>query len=243
MKTNKSALALILTALILAVCVLLPRLFMPDGETRAEATETPAAATNGTALSRADRVALFSTWLPKDDKLKQLEIAEKDSAIEETLAACESIAAQICEKICPDAGNNMYISSSGENLYVTSNGTGKMRIAQIYAEWTGDWKNWLILYFDADTLEVMYGYYSGQCLNNVQNYISDTDIALERTADKLAASMEMTCSGLDYSDSGDWNSIAHFSGTDGFRSYGLYRYVYEDSGPSLLIDLKFSLLD
>ena len=109
------------------------------------------------------------------------------------------------EKVAPlsmffiDTEDNSTSSVNYEYIvYYDSNGSA-LRLFHVYREWTGDWKNWTELYFDADDATIYYFYISSGCRSNYDKYAGVmTDYQADGAAQLWAQMMGTELESLDW---------------------------------------------
>lgn len=152
-----------LTALVFAVCLIVPALMLDGGEEPGATTQAPTPASD---MSAAERASLYERCESGELERTHL-VGELDSGV--TMAAMKRIGALENAIVC-DRGAVQSVASTGAYFYAISDGVNSIRILEYYREWTGDWSNWFIAVLDVDSLDLLYCYYSASCVQNLGNY-------------------------------------------------------------------------
>ena len=147
----KPILPWIVTALLLAVCLLLPLLFRGGGGEAGNVTPAPG-------MSASERADLYYRYTQEDSlNLTQL---DSDSINDADLIECTRLANTVSSILVMDEGSTRADGPSGTNFYTLTDGEETIRIMEYYHEWTADWHNWFTIHIDIDTREIYYLYYS-----------------------------------------------------------------------------------
>lgn len=157
---------------VLAFTAWLPgRLAVSEGQ-----TQTPAipgedaggkAPASSDSLGRARRILLCAQArshirgnepMGQGDSIQEFDSGEMPEDIKAELERRFQIAYQA---FLVDLSPALDIESQDSEFYFITNAEGEtMRVWRYYCEWSGDWRNWVEIYIDADTLEVYYFYFS-----------------------------------------------------------------------------------
>lgn len=130
------------------------------------------------------------------------------------------------------------VESEGVNFYYVTDETGAtIRLAERYKSWYGDWKNWLVIVADIDTLDVYYVYLSSECLSGFDKY---GQASPEELAAAFADVMEMELLSFVDTDKG-WETVLTSNGRNLCYSIIGSEY-YDQKARAHLIDYKLTLL-
>ncbi len=228
------------TGLLLIVCLLLPLLFTGgDGEVLP---------TGGEGTSAAERAELYRRYTDGELSLRNLDAAEVDST---ELVNCTRLYNTIVNTLVMDEGDVRVEDAQGCNFYRLSDGGAELRFVEFYHQWTGDWSNWIRMRIDLDTLDVYYLYYSanvvsnarlyaGQAESHVSSALEDALLALGFTGEPAIVaytSEDAEAQGLDTA-----LRLEVESSTGEMYYYDIASInIYEDTAPSILIDLELVL--
>ena len=232
MKRNKPlarALPFAATALLLAVCLTLPLLFL-NGEGEPGST-TERALTLG---RRAEIYARFAA----DEGLNMERLDEAEVGNDEYIS-CINTANAIIDTLVMDEGETRLENPFGTNFYTLTEGGDSIRIMEYYYEWTGDWHNWFTMHIDLDTREIYYLYYSASVQRNGESYLGRAGEHVSAAGEELAQELGFTDGTLEFVEDSLWDLRLVKSG--GERRYSAICGIYEDAAPSLIIDLRVTL--
>ena len=227
--------AMALTALVFAVCLIVPALMLDGGEEPGATTQAPTPASD---LSAAERASLYERCESGELERTHL-VGELDSGV--TMAAMKRIGALENALVC-DRGAVQSVASTGAYFYAISDGVNSIRILEYYREWTGDWSNWFIAVLDVDSLDLLYCYYSASCVQNLGNY-SDGRIY------EIGGLIGSIGTALDMDEYEVWDAVEDSvpfelklknSVSGETRDYSVQIHAYEDAA-SLLLDIKLRL--
>lgn len=230
-KSVSGALSWVVTALVLVVCLLLPLLFTGGAE-----VDEPVPTS---VLSAGERAALYRRYTDDEDLvLEQLDGASVENA---ELIGCMRLVNSVMNLLVMDDGELRTDGPSGTNFYTLSDGGESIRILEYYREWTADWHNWFTIHVDLDTQEIYYLYYSANVQRNGTQYAWHAEEHLESAGQSLILALGFTEDGsLDWRADNEWElTLANTSG-DAYH-YRVVCNIYEDTAPSLLIDLRLTL--
>lgn len=226
--------ALALTALVFAVCLIVPALMLDGGQEPGE-TPPPVAVSD---LSAAERASLYERCESGELERTQL-VDELDSDL--MMASMKRMGALENALVC-DRGAVQSVASTGAYFYTISDGTDSIRILEYYREWTGDWTNWFIAVLDVDSLDLLYCYYSASCVQNLNSY-SGGQIY------EIGGLMGSIGTALDMDEYEVWDAVEdsapfglHFKNSlsGETRDFSVQIHAYEDAA-SLLLDIKLRL--
>jgi hypothetical protein len=227
--------ALALSALVFALCLIVPALMLGGREEGPDAAATP----DGTAgLSAAERAALYERY--ESGELERTMLAEElDSAV--TMAAMKRMGALESAIVC-DRGAVRSVASTGAYFYKVTDGSSTIRFLEYYREWTGDWTNWFVAVLDIDSLDLLYCYYSANCVQNLGNYSDGQVYEIGGFIGSIGTALDMD----DYEitdtvkDNEPFGLLYRNSVSGQERSFELRIHAYEDAA-SLLLDIKLRL--
>ncbi len=231
----KIALPWIVTALLLAVCLMLPLLFRINGSETDSVSPAPG-------MSASERADLYYRYTQEDGlHLAQLDGESINNA---DLIECTRLANTVSSILVMDEGTTRADGPSGTNFYTLADGADTIRIMEYYHEWTADWHNWFTIHIDIDTREIYYLYYSANVQQNGEQYAGLAQSHLESAGQNILTTLGFTDATLEDTGESDGSTQWELSLTD--ASGDIYRYVvicniYEDAAPSLLIDLRLTL--
>lgn len=234
-KSSGTFAAMALTALVFAVCLIVPALMLDGGEEPGATTPAPTPASD---LSAAERASLYERCESGELERTHL-VGELDSGV--TMAAMKRIGALENALVC-DRGAVQSVASTGAYFYAISDGVNSIRILEYYREWTGDWSNWFIAVLDVDSLDLLYCYYSASYVQNLGNY-SDGQIY------EIGGLIGSIGTALDMDEYEVWDAVEDSvpfelklknSVSGETRDYSVQIHAYEDAA-SLLLDIKLRL--
>ena len=233
-KTSGAFAALALTALVFAVCLIVPALMLDGGQEPGEATP-PVAVSD---LSAAERASLYERY-ESGELERSLLVGELDSDI--TMASMKRIGALESALVC-DRGAVRSVASTGAYFYTISDGTDSIRILEYYREWTGDWTNWFIAVLDVDSLDLLYCYYSAGCVQNLNSYSGGQIYEIGGLMGSIGAALDMDEYEVENAVEDSVPFVLKYtnsvSGEE--RSFETRIHAYEDAA-SLLLDIKLRL--
>ena len=222
----KSALPWAVTILLLCVFLMLPLLFLDGGEI-AIIGSVPAEDRNVTLFARYDA-----------GELERTELSESEIKSGKLDAARET-AGKISSALFMDSGALRSESSAGEEIYTVADGERGIRVYEYFRGWTADWTNWYNVKTDIDTGDVYYLYCSSICERGYNEYQGRAESFIRSGLESLVA--ELGFENVDYRQNGA--ETMHVELTKGglVYVYDLRCHIYEDAGPSLLVDLSLTL--
>lgn len=234
-KTSGAFAALALTALVFAVCLIVPALMLDGGQKPGGTTPPPVAASG---LSAAERASLYERY-ESGELERSLLVGELDSDI--TMASMKRIGALESALVC-DRGAVRSVASTGAYFYTISDGTDSIRILEYYREWTGDWTNWFIAVLDVDSLDLLYCYYSAGCVQNLNSYSGGQVYEIGGLMGSIGAALDMDDYEVrDAVEDGEPFELKYINSVSGEeRSFETRIHAYEDAA-SLLLDIKLRL--
>lgn len=237
----KTYIKLCSAALFLLLCALLPLSFInteaqPDGPDEPQTTYSP--------TSFIARATIFGRYLAG---ILPTESFSETVLTESEIAGCWKKLTQIQYAFKVDLVDDIDILNNGVNLFtVTDDDGSQLRLAEYYMEWYGDWKNWIKIVIDVDTLDLYQVYVSSSCLSNFDLYL---DESLSNDLDNYLADLCIKA-GLDLfqfdiaqpsdiNGVGSWIAVCRVG--DELVNYKIDGQLYVDSvTPSLLVDLNIS---
>ena len=222
------AIPFVATFLLLAVCTMLPMVFLPDLDLE-PSTE---------AVSDADAKAQLFT-LYTDEQLQRTALDE-DELTNESVFNAASIFSTVQRGLVVDQGSESVERLSGSDSFVLEQDGQSARIIEMYREWNGDWHNWLRMWIDADTGVIYRCYYSANVLQNAENYMDNWQQLLTDNWNSLMG--EMGFVDQQYVENGASTAAVTLTDADGVNyDYDVKLLSYTDEAPSLLIDLDIRL--
>lgn len=228
MKSNNAlmrALPYAVTALLLVVCLLLPLLFRSEVEILPSAT--PAADS---------RARIYLSYASEELERHSLDSGEVET---EALVACQQAINAVSTALIMDSGEVRAESSTGTNYYTVTDGDETIRVMEYYRGWTGDWSNWFIIQIDLDTREIYHCYYSAICMSNYSAYSGVVETRLGSALTQLPGELGFTACETEQTGAENWDVLLD---RDGERvTYDCRSHLYEDSAPSLLLDLELTI--
>lgn len=227
--------ALALTALVFAVCLIVPALMLDSGQEPGGTTPPPVAASG---LSAAERASLYGRY-ESGELERTLLVGELDS--DTTMASMKRIGALESALVC-DRGAVRSVSSTGAYFYAISDGADSIRILEYYREWTGDWTNWFIAVLDVDSLDLLYCYYSAGCVQNLGSYNGGQIYEIGGLMGSIGTALDMDEYEVENAveDSTPFELKFKNSVSGEERSFETRIHAYEDAA-SLLLDIKLRL--
>ncbi len=227
--------ALALSALVFALCLIVPALMLGGREEGPDAAATP----DGTAgLSAAERAALYERY--ESGELERTMLAEElDSAV--TMAAMKRMGALESAIVC-DRGAVRSVASTGAYFYKVTDGSSTIRFLEYYREWTGDWTNWFVAVLDIDSLDLLYCYYSANCVQNLGSYNGGQIYEIGGLMGSIGTALDMDEYEVENAveDSTPFELKFKNSVSGEERSFETRIHAYEDAA-SLLLDIKLRL--
>jgi len=213
----------ILTAAVLALCAAAPSTLLD--------TESPPPGEEDADEGRLTRHELWAAWwLSYREGMSLAEPLEKPDMT--AVRECEELTHELRLKLAPDIGTGTVTGSGEEYLNVDD----RLSIYHSWSEWTGDWSNWLDVFIDMETKEVLYFYLSSQCQRNFERYreIVPTDYNTEAAAERWgnAIGLQLT----DCSWSGNPEEYADALYGD-MRYRVSMKYYFDADYPSGLFDM------
>ena len=216
-------------ALLLSVCLLLPLAFVPKPETALVEPES--------VLEADSRVQTFALY--DGSELEQAPI-ESGALPADSLARSEGIFAAVMENLVIDGGEVGQEIGSGTNSYALERGGDRMLVTELYREWNGDWHNWLRIWLDAESGVVYRLYYSANVLENAGAYVSSWEGLLAAAAEETALALGFE--GWEAAADGPLSYAVTLTDENGVKyNYSAVLLSYEDSAPSLIVDLDIKL--
>ena len=168
---TKLALAALATGAVLLFSMLFPLAF------RSRETAEP----DAVPASLEERAALFAAyWGEKGSgtgpAAETLELPDTDMT-----TSCGAVMQQLCGRVLFDRALTDTGPDGSEFLRI-SDGTAEMTVCHMWLERSGDWQNWLDVYFDAETAEIYYLYLSCGILADPASYTGVSDLNGDRVA-------------------------------------------------------------
>lgn len=228
-------------ALFLLLCALLPLSFIntearPDGLDEPHATYSP--------TSFIARTTIFGRYLAgslHSEPFSEAVLTENE------IVGCWDKLTQIQDAFKMDLGDNIDILTSGVNLFtVTDDDGSQLRLAEYYMEWYGDWKNWIKIVIDVDTLDLYQVYVSSSCLSNFERYLDESmSNGLDNYLSDLCIKAGLELFQFDIAHPSDINGVGSWIAVcrvgDELVNYKIDGQLYVDSvTPALLVDLNIS---
>ena len=217
----------IVTALVLVLCLLLPLLFRAGPEAEPVSPEGP---------GLAERAAIFLDC--REERVERHSLDEA-AVSTEALVECRRTINRVYDALVMDEGEERSGLSEGTRYYSIPAGSGEVRIMEYYREWVGDWSNWFTIQLDIDTLEIYYCYYSGLCERNFTLYAGTAEADVGAALETLPEELGFT--GCEAEETADEQYRLTLSRPGGGCVYDCRCHIYEDAGPSLLVDLELTI--
>lgn len=222
------AIPFVATFLLLAVCTMLPMVFLPDLD--------PEPSTEAASDKNA-KAQLFTLYT--DEQLQRTALDE-DELTNESVFNAASIFSTVQRGLVIDQGSDSEERLSGSDSFVLEQDGQSARIIEMYREWNGDWHNWLRMWIDADTGVIYRCYYSANVLQNAENYMDNWQQLLTDNWNSLMG--EMGFVDQQYVENGASIAAVTLTDADGVNyDYDVKLLSYTDEAPSLLIDLDIRL--
>lgn len=119
-------------------------------------------------VSRGEKAAIFVKYVNKD---KSVRYKVNNKPTNAQLKFCESVFDDIVSMSISDSASRNTLNEGTE--YITlSYKDDKLELCRMWLQDQGDWTNWLDVYFDAQTGEILYLYISRVCVYNNNKYIN-----------------------------------------------------------------------
>lgn len=224
----KAAMPWCVTALVFAVCLLLPLLFLP------ESVEVPDVSGAEQKNARAEVFALY-----RADELERTALDEEELTNEEVINSTR-LFNTVAETLVIDTADDTS-DPSGSRCFTLEHGGETIRVIERFREWTGDWHNWLRVWMDIDTWDVYHLYYSANVVENQELYIGSYEEMLQEAAGNLMSALGFISWELAQDGENTW--VITLENEEGLRyNYSAVLLIYEDAAPSLLVDLDINLI-
>ena len=165
--------ALLMAAMVFAVCLLVPALMLRDSGQPEPTDDMAATEQPSESLSLEQRAELYSRYV--DGELSKTAL-DSSALGNSALMNAMRLAGRLESAIVFDRGAERSVSSRGANLYRVSDGTHSIRFLEYVREWDGDWSNWLVIVVDVDTFDLYYCYYSAACEQNLSSYLMNDNM-------------------------------------------------------------------
>ena len=216
---TKLALSALATGVVLVFSILFPLAFRTHGEPEEETAP----------LRLEERAALFARyWSGEEDTAAEtLEIPDTQMTVD-----CAAVMQRIAERCIADLRLNDAAPSGSEYIRI-SDGESGLTAAHMWLEKTGDWKNWLDVYFDAETGEIYYLYLSCGNVANLTEYHAAEDYGCGQIAAELAAQLGGVLRYADEEQNGSQTLV--FSAEAGSICYSVKCVAYDN-----LVDVKIN---
>jgi len=236
----------------LLLCALLPLAFSgeekpPDGPGNTDMSQTTPAVPTYTPTELDDRVRLFDTYfdggagsiIRTDLKAGEIEPAK-------TIVNCQDELEKLISILTLDEAEETSVNTSGINYYtlVDSRSGASIRVAEGFRDWYGDWKNWLRICIDMDTLDVYYVYLSSNCLYNFDrySYAIDADAIAWGFGENMGWELTETSDAGLAADGKESLEVVYRSDS-GYLAYRLHGSTYyEPSASSHLVDYTITAI-
>ena len=169
---TKLALAALATGITLLFSMLFPLAFRAHGEPAAEAAP----------LRLEERAALFARYWSGEEGLAAEMLGTQDAQM---TADCAAAMQRITERAIFDRKLANAAPDGVEYLRITDD-AADMTVCHMWLERSGDWKNWMDVYFDAETGEIYYLYLSCGIIANPASYQGVAELDVRQIAAALA---------------------------------------------------------
>ncbi len=238
-------LALLGTALVLGLCAWLPSLFsgeLPAGPQEPDGAQGDGTLISGENLSESEHRRLWCSYRFGTEEEGYRTVQMNAETIEgEKINASLDALEELIRSFQIDGAENIEIAATGQEYILYSDPDGRcILMLHYYRQWTGDWRNWMELYLDVDTLEVYYIYTSSACLQNNDQYIGvvDTDMDVGDAVTAFGELFDMEPKSLSWSgDPEDYATAQYVSGDDVLTARVDWKYAEK-----YLYDIRYELL-
>lgn len=221
------AIPFVATLLLLAVCMMLPLVFVPSLEMEPSTAADDAG----------KKVELFKLYT--DEQLQRTALDE-DELPNESVFNTASIFSTVQRGLVIDQGTESVERLSGSDSFMLEQDGQSVKVIELYREWNADWHNWLRMWIDADTGVIYRCYYSANVLQNAESYMDSWQQQLADNWESLMS--ELGFADWQYVPDGTSTAAVTMTDADGVSyDYDVKLLSYTDEAPSLLIDLDIRL--
>ncbi|MDO4750386.1 MAG: hypothetical protein Q4A39_06070 [Eubacteriales bacterium] len=211
-----------MTAAVLIICAAVPMAFIT------ETGDNPPAESPDVELTHYELWSAY--WSAYREGLSLADPIENPDKFD--VNACQILTHELRLKLAPDMSPGTVTGEGEEFLCVD----GRLKLYHCWNEWTGDWRNWLDIFIDLDTQEVLYFYLSSSCIANIDRYtdLLQTELDTEAGAKQWGNAIDLEMTNCTWS--GDPEDYADVEYGD-VRYRVSTKYYFDPGYPSGLLDL------
>lgn len=249
--TVKTRGAVFAAAGFLLLCAMLPLAFSgeeqpPDGPGNTDMSQPTPAVPTYTPIELDERAGLFDAYFNGDaGSIIKTELKAGDIEPAQTAAKCQDALEHLIAALSIDKAEENYVNASGINYYalVDNRSGASIRVAEGFRDWNGDWKNWLRICIDMDTMDIYYVYLSSNCLCNFDRYAYiGADTIARAFGESLGFELEGYNEDGPTADGKESLEVVYYDG-GGYRAYRLHGSTYyEPSASSQLVDYTMTAI-